>query len=65
MNELRDLFPFLVPLFLVQLALIVFAVLDLRQRPSTRGPKWMWLLIILFVNLLGPIAYFAVGRGDE
>ena len=64
MNELRELLPLLVPLFLVQLALIVFALLDLAKRPSTRGPKWMWVLIILFVNFIGPIVYFVVGREE-
>lgn len=65
MNELRELLPLLVPLLLIQLALIVFALLDLRKRTATRGPKWMWVLVIVFVNFIGPIIYFVVGRGDE
>lgn len=64
MNELRDLFPLLVPLFLIQLALIVFALLDLRKRTAVRGPKWVWVLVILFINFIGPIVYFAVGREE-
>jgi hypothetical protein len=38
---------------------------DLVKREKTRGPKWLWALIILFVNLLGPIIYFVFGRQDE
>lgn len=65
MNELRELLPLLWPLIVIQLALIVFALLDLRQRTATRGPKWVWVLVIVFVNLIGPIIYFVVGRNDE
>lgn len=64
MTELQELLPFLIPLFLVQLALIVFALFDLARREQTRGPKWMWVLIILFINLIGPIVYFVIGRDE-
>ncbi len=64
MNELRELLPLLAPLFVIQLALLIFALLDLRKRTATRGPKWMWVLVIVFVNIIGPIIYFAVGREE-
>lgn len=65
LTELQEILPFLIPIFLVQLALIVFALFDLARRPKTRGPKWMWVLIILFINLIGPIVYFIVGRDES
>lgn len=41
----------------------VVMLVDVQRRPAAlvRGPKWMWRLLA-FVNLLGPLAYFAVGR---
>lgn len=65
LEQLKDLIPLLIPILIVQLALIIAALVDLIRRPVTRGPKWVWLIIILFVNLLGPIAYFVFGREDE
>jgi len=62
---LKDIFPFLIPLILIQLGLVVFALIDLIRREKTRGPKWVWVLIILFLNFLGPIVYFVIGREDE
>lgn len=50
------------PLFVVQVILMIVALLDLRKAYATNGPKWMWVLIIVFVNMLGPIAYFIVGK---
>lgn len=57
--------PLLLPLVVLQLALLVIALRDLSRRASTRGPKWLWVLVILFVNILGPILYFALGRREE
>jgi hypothetical protein len=63
-EEIGPLLPFLIPVLVIQLGLVAAALLDLVKRERTRGPKWMWVLIILFVNLIGPIIYFLVGRED-
>lgn len=47
------------------LVLDVLALVDLYRRPAallTFGNKWMWLVLILFLNLLGPILYLVAGR---
>lgn len=52
-------------LVVVQLTVEIWALVDLYRRPADRvvlGKKWVWVLIILFVNLVGAIVYFAVGR---
>ncbi len=56
--------PFLVPLILIQLVLMVVALVDLARRERTRGPKWVWALIIILGELLGPILYFVIGREE-
>jgi hypothetical protein len=61
---LRQLLPFLIPILLLQLALIVVALIDLARRERTRGPKWAWVLIILLINFIGPIVYFVLGREE-
>ena len=50
------------PLLVVQFILLIVALLDLRKIHATNGPKIIWVFIILFVSLFGPIAYFIVGR---
>lgn len=52
----------LLPLLILQLILLVVALIDLLKRQETNGPKWVWLLVILFINILGPIVYFLWGR---
>jgi len=61
---LADYLPFLIPLILLQLALMVFALIDLVRREKTRGPKWMWALVIVLGEVLGPIIYLLVGREE-
>ena len=47
----------------VQLALAFLAFWDLAHRPAgqVRGPKPVWVPVIL-INWIGPIAYFYVHR---
>jgi len=64
MDQIRELLPFLIPILILQLALMIFALVDLIRRERTKGPKWLWAVIIVVVNLIGPILYFIIGRED-
>ena len=64
METLNELLPFLIPVILLQIALLVVALVDLVRRERTRGPKWVWVLVILFVNLIGPVVYLLFGREE-
>ncbi|MGW8250359.1 MAG: PLD nuclease N-terminal domain-containing protein [Anaerolineales bacterium] len=49
---------------ILQISLLVAALLDIRKRPEqeiTGGNKRIWTMIV-FVNYIGPIAYFLFGR---
>ncbi len=63
-DQLMKLIPLLIPLFVIQLGLMIAALVDLVKREKTKGPKWMWVVIIVFVNMIGPIIYFVVGREE-
>jgi hypothetical protein len=65
LDEILKYLPLLIPLLLIQLGLMVFAIIDLVRREKTRGPKWVWALVIVFVNFIGPILYFIIGREEE
>jgi hypothetical protein len=55
----------LIPIALLDLGLVVFALLDLNQRPVTRGPKWLWIAIIVLITVAGPISYLIFGRQKD
>lgn len=56
--------PLLAPIVLIQYGLLIVALIDVVRRERTRGPKWAWILVIVLVNLIGPIAYLLFGRED-
>ena len=64
MEQIRPFLPFLIPIILLQTVLMGVALIDLIRREHTRGPKWLWALIIVFVNLIGPILYLVLGREE-
>jgi hypothetical protein len=61
---LKQYLPLLIPVFILELGLMIAALIDLSKREKTKGPKWVWILVIVFVNLFGPIIYFLVGRDE-
>jgi len=64
METIQDYLPFLIPVILLQLGLMIFALLDLARRERTRGPKWVWAIVIVLGELLGPIVYLLLGREE-
>jgi hypothetical protein len=58
--------PFLIPLFLLELGLLIFALVDVIKRTRVKGNnKLVWILIIVLVNVIGPIIYLAIGRKED
>jgi hypothetical protein len=56
----------IVPLILLELFLKVLCFRDWIHREQFKGlPRIAWLLIFLFINLFGPIAYLAYGRKTD
>ena len=65
MEIIKQYLPLLIPVVLIELGLMVTALVDLIRRAQTHGPKWVWALVIVLVNFIGPIIYFVAGRKDE
>lgn len=66
MQEGMELLKILWPLLVFQFLLFLWAIVDLiRRRQVKHLPKWAWVLIIILINLFGPIIYLVFGRGDE
>jgi hypothetical protein len=64
--DLGALIPILIPILVIQIGLLVAALYDLTRptRGVKGGSKVVWALVIIFVNLIGPILYFLVGREE-
>lgn len=62
-EDVQEFLPFLIPLIVLQLALMLTALVMLIKQDQVRYlNKLVWGIIILFINLLGPILYFVLER---
>ncbi|HLS23588.1 MAG TPA: PLD nuclease N-terminal domain-containing protein [Pseudogracilibacillus sp.] len=52
------------PLLIVQVLLIFIALIDWMKQKKTKGPRILWLFIIIFVSVLGPVLYFILGKKE-
>ncbi len=57
----------LLPIIVIQVGLMIAALFDLEksERRVRGGSKLIWVLIIVFVNVIGPIVYFVAGREES
>lgn len=53
------------PFLIIQFILTIIALIDWFKTEKTNGPKWIWLLFILFISILGPVLYFVIGRRQD
>jgi hypothetical protein len=63
----EEILPFLIPVIVLQLVLVVVGLYDLTrpERQVKGGNKLVWGLVIVFVNLFGPLVYFLFGREES
>ncbi|MFA5635487.1 MAG: PLD nuclease N-terminal domain-containing protein [Anaerovoracaceae bacterium] len=55
----------LLPLIAIQAGLAIYCAIKIFREGVENLSKWAWLVICLFVNLLGPVVFLIVGRKKE
>lgn len=66
MEIFREYLPFLIPVIILQLVLAITAILDIRKNRKFRfGSTPFWLVIVIFLNIIGPILYFTIGKVEK
>ena len=67
MDKIMEFLPFLIPLIVAEFALLGYTLYHiLTHKTYKRGSRTLWLVItIVFMNYVGPILYFLLGKEDE
>ena len=66
LKTIMGMLPFLIPLFVIQLALMVIALVDLFKRENmTSNTRLVWAFVIILLNVIGPVVYLIAGRKDK
>lgn len=63
---LMENLPLLLPLILLELLLMITALVHVLRHPHYRfGNRILWVIIVVVIQIIGPVVYFAFGRGDD
>jgi uncharacterized membrane protein YsdA (DUF1294 family) len=66
MEILMQYLPFLIPIILIQFGLLIAALVHiLRHKTYKAGNRTLWIVLVIVINIIGPILYFIIGKGDE
>ena len=58
--------PFLAPIILIELGLMITALIHvLRHNDYRFGNRVIWVIVVVCIQIIGPILYFTVGRGEK
>ncbi|MEH7082568.1 PLDc N-terminal domain-containing protein [Neobacillus drentensis] len=57
--------PFILPFIVIGSLLVFIALMDLFRHRKVRKNLPIWTMIIIFINIIGPILYFVLGRKDS
>ena len=66
MEELVEFLPFLIPLVIAEISLFAYTLYHILTHSTyKRGNRVLWLVLtIVFMNFVGPILYFVLGKED-
>ncbi|NLM77588.1 MAG: PLDc_N domain-containing protein [Ruminococcaceae bacterium] len=62
LEQMRELLIMVSPLIAIQLGLAVYCVIKICKEGVANLNRWSWILICLFVNIIGSIAFLIIGR---
>lgn len=63
---INEYLPILIPVIIVEWILAIIALVHVLKHPNYKfGNKVMWILIVLLIQIIGPVVYFVFGRGED
>ena len=66
MSEITNNLALLLPVIILEFILAITALIHVIKHPNYRfGNKAIWIIVVLFIQIIGPIFYFILGRGEE
>lgn len=67
MPDIKEMLPFLIPLAVVEIALLAYTLYHiLTHKTYRRGSRGLWIAVLLIgMQFIGPILYFLLGREDS
>jgi uncharacterized protein YacL len=66
LDNINQYLPFLIPIAVIELGLLIAALVHILRHNTYRiGNRVLWIIISVVLGIIGPVLYFAIGKGDE
>nr|WP_322630776.1 PLD nuclease N-terminal domain-containing protein [Peptoniphilus coxii] len=66
MDIVREYLPVLIPIIILEIGLMIYSLRHVLKHDRYKfGSRTMWILIVVFIQIIGPILYLTIGREDE
>lgn len=66
METITEFLPLILPLIIINYVLAIVALIHVFKHPHYRfGNQIIWIIVVFFIQFVGPILYFTVGRGED
>ena len=66
MDVIREYLPILIPIIILEIGLMIYSFSHVLKHDRYKfGSRTMWILIVIFIQIIGPILYLTIGREDE
>ena len=65
-SNIGEYLPFLIPIIIIELVLMVTALIHVLRHDNYKIlNRPVWVVIVVFIQIIGPVIYFVFGRSDE
>lgn len=66
MEFIGEYLPILIPLIIIIILLLIFSLRHILKHDKYKyGNRIIWILIVVCIQIIGPILYFTIGKDDD
>ena len=66
MEFIREYLPILIPIVVLEIGLMIYALIHILKHNKFKfGNKVMWIVVVVLIQIIGPIFYLTIGKDDE
>ena len=66
MEFIREYLPILIPIVVLEIGLMIYSLSHILKHNKFKfGNKVMWIVVVVLIQIIGPIFYLMIGKDDE
>lgn len=66
MEFIREYLPILIPIVVLEIGLMIYALSHVLKHDNFKFEnKAMWIVVVVLIQIIGPILYLIIGKDNE